>query len=234
MELAPYTKTAYLVLILAFASSCKVYNPQLAPLPLLTERNELQIDGGISAPAGCNVAIAYSPVSNIGIQVFGSLSAESGYHYQGAIGYYWNKNPSLKYEIYTGIATGNGTAFKTSRPGSLNGDYSTYFLQMNLGQESQWKKPVEYGIGLKFGLFNAEITDNGFYESDGLDPVVYSNSYFLIEPIAFARFGNKKLRVGLQMNGVSLINTRQEQRQIPYNTVALGIHLNYRLKMGVK
>jgi len=234
MESASYTKIAFLGLILAIASSCKVYNPQLAPIPLLSGRNELQIEGGISAPAGCHVSIAYSPLTKIGIQAFGSLSAESGHHYQGAIGYYWNNRSSLKYEIYSGIATGNGTAFMTRKPGSLKGDYSTYFLQMNLGQEAQWQKQIEYGIGLKVGLFDADITDNGFYESDGLDPVVYTHSYFLIEPMAFVRFGKKKLRVGLQMNGVSLINARQKQRQIPYNTIALGINLNYRLKAREK
>jgi hypothetical protein len=198
----------------------------------MSYKNEMHFSGGITLPAGAAVSATYSPFNHVAFQIHGFVTPDEGQHLQGIAGYYWSNGSPFRFEIYGGLAKGQGKTIKASNPGFLKGDYKTYFTQFNLGQTTFGHKQIEYGLGIKTGLFDVEVTDNGFYESDGLDPVYYHNRYILIEPVAFVRFGGKGLKTGLQINGASLINAIAGQRQIPYHTLSLGLSLNYHFPVG--
>lgn len=210
-------------------ASCKVYVPQTATVPLMTAKHELQLSGGITVPPAITGSVAFSPFSHVALQVHGFIAPQGSAYYQGMIGYYWKNHQSLNFEVYGGLAKGEGKAMKVSGSPSLNGNYSVYFTQLNIGQNGVGSRNLDYGIGLKAGIFSIRVSDNGYYENMELDPILYNNKYYLIEPMAFLRVGKDPIRLGIQVNGVALINALSKQGPIPYHTIALGVSLNYRL-----
>ncbi len=217
----------FLAFLILLVGGCTVYMPQPVPIPLMTAKNQVQLSGGVTIIPGLTAAAAYSPVSHLAIQVYGFKAPDEINYYQAAAGYYWENSSDLNLELYGGIGNGQGKVIRTSDPSSLKGTHMVYFAQFNLGQTNQGNKHIDYGAGLKTGLFDATITDNGYFESSGPDPVLSHNKYILLEPAAFIRLGSERLKAGFQMNGTSFISIRSKQKQIPYYTVTLGISLNY-------
>jgi hypothetical protein len=209
--------------------SCKVYTPQPAPVPLMSAKNELQLSAGISIPPGITGSVAYSPFNHVAVEGHGYLGPQGSNYVQGMAGYYWKNVQGLNYEMYGGIAKGNGKAMKAAGDISLEGDYFIYYTQFNLGQNRLGSNKIDYGFGIKAGLVNVDIIDNGYYENNDLDALLYTNQYYLLEPMAFLRLGEGKLRTCFQINGVSMINAFRNQRQLPYHAIVLGISLNYML-----
>jgi len=195
----------------------------------MTTKNEFQFSGGITIPPAITGSVAYSPIGHLAVQLHGFIAPLGSGYYQGMLGYYWESHQGLDFEIYGGYANGDGKAMKVSGSPSLIGNYSVYFTQLNIGQNGIGSRNLDYGIGLKVGTFNIRILDNGYYENVELDPTTYSNRYYLVEPMAFLRFGNGRFRSGMQVNGVSLINALNKQGQIPYHTMAIGLSLNYKI-----
>lgn len=221
-------------LLVLLISSCKVYSPQSVPIPLFTEKNEVLLTGGINIPAGIAGSLAYSPFSHVCIQAYGYTSAEETYYFQGSTGFFWKNNSSTRYEFMGGYASGKGKRIKSENPSYLEGEYDIYFTQFNLGQSVNRKQNIEYGFGLKAGLFNVSINDYGFYESNGLDPVSYFNKYFLLEPVALVRTGKRKIKSGVYISGTSLINLKPEQRLFPFHNLSIGFSLQYKFSLQRK
>lgn len=221
---------AYLVLIATIVAlhACKVYAPHPIPVTGISHKNDIFISSGLSIPSGANFAAAYSPVEHLNLLAYGAYGPENTYHILGQAGFYWNKPGGTNYEICGGGAQGWGRMMRSDNPGILTGNHRTAYCQFNLTQITALKYPVEYGFGVKTGLMQMDISDNGFYESDGLDPISYVNKYLILEPMAFFRFGKKKIKTGFQLSGTSLINLFENQRQVPYHAVSLSISLNYK------
>jgi hypothetical protein len=210
-------------------ASCKVYTPQPAPVPLMSAKHELQLNGGITIPPGISGSVAYSPFNHVAIQVHGSMGPLGSDYFQGMLGYYRKNTQNLNMECYGGIAHGYGKAMKASNSPTLEGNYSIYFSQLNFGQNRMGNNRMDYGIGLKVGLFNIKVTDNGYFENNDLDQVNYNSQYYFLEPMAFIRLGKGRLRTCVQINGASLISAATKQRLIPYHSIALGVYLNYQV-----
>jgi len=198
----------------------------------MSAKHELQISGGITIPPGLAGSAAYSPVSHLAMQIYGFIGPESSKYGQGMVGYYWKNVQKLNVEAYLGVANGEGKAMNASGGPSMTGDYSIYFTQFNFGQNKFGNKKLDYGIGIKLGVINVRVTDNGYYEQNSLDPVIYNNRYYLIEPMAFLRIGEKHFRIGFQLNGASLINAKEKQKQIPYHPLSFGVSFTYILSKG--
>jgi hypothetical protein len=218
--------------LVIMGASCKVYTPQPAPVPLMSSKNELQLSGGLTAPAGITGSVAYSPVNHIAIEGHGFLGPQHSEYVQGMAGYYWENTQSLNFEIYAGIASGIGNAMKAAGSKSLKGEYDIYYTQFNFGQNRLGTSKIDYGFGIKAGFVTVKIIDNGYYDNNALDVNQYRNKYYLVEPIAFLRLGKNKLRTGVQINGVSMINAKNNQRQLPNHAMALGVSLNYIISKG--
>jgi len=221
----------FLISIIIASNACKVYSPLSAPIAGVTDKNEIFISSGLSLPGGVSISTAYSPVEHLSLMAYGTLGPENSMQISGQAGYYWNKAAGTTYEICGVFSQGRGKMIRTDHPGFLTGNYRSALGQFNFTQKTHQKNPLEYGFGVRTGVTWMDISDNGFYESDGLDPVSYINRYLLLEPIAFFRFGKKKIKTGLQLSGTSLINLFENQRQIPYHAVSLSISMNYKFKI---
>lgn len=222
---------AYLVLFATIVAlhACKVYAPHPIPVSGISQKNDIFISSGLSVPGGVNFTAAYSPVEHINLLAYGGYGPENSYHILGQFGLYWNNPGGTNFEICGGGAQGWGKMIRSDHPGFLTGDYLTIFGQFNLTQLTSLKHPVEYGFGMRSGMMLMDISDNGYYESDGLDPVTYTNKYLLLEPLAYFRFGKKRIKTGVQLTGTSLINIFENQRQIPFHAISIGISLNYKI-----
>jgi hypothetical protein len=221
----------FFLLILA-TLSCKIYTPQTAPIPLMNEKNELQLVGGVSFPVGITGSVAYSPLHHLALQAHAFSAPQKTNYFQGMAGYYWKNKQNLNFEIYSGYAKGRGKAMKAVGDISMDGEYEVGFVQFNVGQNHIGAGNMDYGFGLKAGYSGFNITDHGYYENISLYPVNYNNRYLLLEPMAFLRLGKGRLKTCFQINGTSLINTTLKQEQIPYHSIALGVSMVY--KMSIK
>jgi len=208
---------------------CTVYLPQPVQIPLFENKKEFQAGAAVSFIPALSSSIGYSPIQHIGLQAYGLIAPDKIRYFQAAGGCYWNSRSGYTMELYGGLGIGQGLMVNNTDNSSLQGNYSTYFLQFNFGQTSFSSKNIDYGFAIKTGICKASITDKGYYESNIMDPVTYHNNYFLLEPAAFLRIGNKKIKAGIQLNGATFINTRSGQKQMPSRPITIGFSINYKI-----
>jgi hypothetical protein len=212
-----------------YITGCTVYMPQPIIVPLFSNKHEFQANLSTSIIPSVSSSIAYSPLKHIGVQAYGLIAPDKIHYYQASGGYYWKSGSGMTMEIYGGFGAGQGMIVKNSDNSTLSGDYSVSFLQYNLGQTGLSSKNIDYGFAIKAGMCEATITDKGYYDITVLNPIINVNHYYLIEPSAFIRFGKKKLRTGIQLNGASFINVNVKQKQMPSRPITIGFSMNYKI-----
>lgn len=221
----------YGFLISLIMSGCIVYHPMTTDIPLISEKNDLRIDAGISMVPSANATVSYGLTDKIAIQGFGSVGADNRYYFQSAIGLFKNKGERKIFELYGGFGYGYGNAYKDANPGNLLGDYQLYFGQANFGKISCNTSNLEAGFGLKVGYLHSNLTDKNYYErtSETGPFKTYHDESVLFEPVGFIRFGGNRLRLNVKLGGTLIYKFTNTDRNIPYNYLNLGIGLNYRL-----
>jgi len=75
-----------LLIVLLIMTSCIVYHPQAIDIPLISEKNDLRIDAGISIVPSAHATVSYGLTDKIALQAFGSLGSDERYYFQGAAG----------------------------------------------------------------------------------------------------------------------------------------------------
>ena len=217
-----------LFFIVLLFSGCWAYYPPAVDIPLIKEKNDLRIDGGISLPSpSINSTISYGLTNHIAIQLHGSLAAY--FSYQGAIGYYKDLGNLNILEVYTGFgklnyAYSNRIQAISDYPTDFDSNYKQYFVQINFGKINT---NFDYGIGIKTGLMSSKLQEIFYYLNQYLgQSQVYSDNNFFIEPTLFVRMGGKHFKVKPYI-GYSWINKFLP----PFNNCPLnfGMSLNYNL-----
>ncbi len=221
----------YGILISLTMSGCVVYHPMTTDIPLISEKNDLRIDAGISIIPSANATVSYGLTDKIAIQGFGSVGAENRYYFQAATGLFKNKGDRKVSELYGGFGYGYGDAYKDANPGNLSGDYQLYFGQANFGKISGKTSNFETGFGLKAGYLHSNLTDKNYYDwtSETGPFKTYHDESILFEPVGFIRFGGNRLRFNVKLGGTLIYKFTNTDRHLPYSYLNLGIGLNYRL-----
>jgi len=214
-----------------YLTSCTVYQPNLADIPLINQKHELRVDaGGSLVPPKVNATISYGLTDKIAVQTFGNTDVDQGYFIQGALGYYKDLGENKVMEIYGGYGSGYGDAYNDANPGDLIGHYQTYFTQFNLGKVNGSFAHVDYGFGVKAGLLHSTLADKNYYRLDYPDNgsiLDYKDNSLLIEPTGFIRFGGERLKVNFKLGGCWMYKFTNTNRHLPYSPANLGIGLNY-------
>ncbi len=212
-------------------SSCIVYHPMITDIPLISKKNDLRIDAGISIVPSTNATVSYGLTDKIAIQGFGSIGADDRYYFQAATGLYKNKGDNKIFELYGGFGYGYGNAYNDANPGNLLGDYQLYFGQANFGKISSNSSNFETGFGIKAGYLHSNLTDKNYYDwtSETGPFKTYHDESILIEPVGFIRFGGRRLRINIKLGGTLIYQFTNTDRILPYSYLNLGIGLNYRL-----
>jgi len=207
-------------------NSCTIYEPQIVSIPLMCEKNEVQLNGGFSILGGVYGSAAYAPGNHVALQIYGAAYPDNS-NFQGTIGFYTKNKSAQNFEVYAGYGNGKGTEYTDSNNKHVysNADYSLYFLQANFGQTNMGSAHIDYGFGIKTGIFDVTVKDDLFTTS-----TPYQNSALLIEPQAFVRMGSEKFKVGFQMNGTKIFINRDVDLSYEfYYPFNVGISLNFRI-----
>ncbi len=216
----------------ALLTACTVYQPQITDIPLISHKNDLRIDGGFSANMSTQLTLSYGLTEDLALQTYGSIGSDEKYYLQGAIGYYNPMGNNTIMELYGGVGFGYGSAYRDANLGNLYGPFQLYFSQFNIGRVQNKFAHMDYGLGIKAGLFNSFFTDRnfyGFYSEEGPFTTYHDHS-FLIEPTLFMRLGGEKLKLSIKL-GFCLIDQFSEyEKRLPYSYYNLGLGINYRFK----
>jgi hypothetical protein len=216
----------FLIVVVVFVTSCSVYIPQPASVPLLSEKHEFQADAGATMFLGGTISAAYAPFENIGTHVYASLHPGNSAYVQGSVGFWSKSEADVNFELYGGMGLGQGiNSLDNDFNTSLNTKYKLYFAQFNVGQTNRSSAHIDYGFGLKVGQFDAQVN----YLNDNLDIQKGRNGSVLFEPQAFMRLGGERIKVGFQANTCVLFNPNQDNAHLYYIPFNMGISINYRI-----
>lgn len=212
-------------------SSCIVYQTQTTDIPLISKKNDLRVDAGVSTVPSVNATVSYGLTDKIAIQGYGNIGSGDRYYFQAATGLYKYKENSRVLELYSGFGYGYGNAYKDANPGNLLGDYQLYFGQLNYGKIANESSNFEIGFGIKTGYLHSNLTDKNYYNwiSETGPYKTYHDESILIEPIGFIRVGGEKLKLSLKLGGTMIYKFTNTNRNLPYSYINLGLGINYRL-----
>ena len=206
------------------------YSPIIADIPLISRKNELRVDAGVSTALAANATVSYGLTDKIAVQTFANIGADNMYYLHGAVGYYKDLGENKIMEIYGGFGYGYGNAYSDVNPGFLAGNYQTYFTQFNIGKVNGSFAHLDYGIGLKAGLLHSNMTDKNYYWRNDIIIVpftTYKDNSLLFEPTCFIRFGGERLKVNFKLGGLLMYKFTNTNLSFPYCPLDFGIGLNY-------
>lgn len=212
-------------------TSCIVYTPLTSDIPLISEKNDLRIDAGVSIIPSANATVSYGLTDMVAVQGFGSIGSDDRYYLQAASGLFRNNGYNKILEFYAGFGYGYGNAYKDASPGNLIGDYQLYFGQFNYGKIANEKSNLEIGFGIKTGYLHSNLTDNNYYSwTSEVGPfTVYHDDSILIEPTGFMRLGRGRLKFNIKLGSTLIHKFTNTDQSLPYSYVNLGLGINYRL-----
>jgi hypothetical protein len=207
--------------------SC-IYYPQIVDIPLISEKNDLRIDGGISLAASANATVSYGLTEKIAMQAFANIAGDN-YYFQGAAGIFRKFDSKIIMELYSGFGYGYGDAWVTDGSGTLYGNYQQYFLQSNFGKIDTKFANIDYGFGLKAGLLHSNLTDNHYYYWER--PVhIYADNSLVVEPSLFLRLGGERLKFNIKIGGCRVYKFTNKDKKLPYSPLNIGLGVNYRIR----
>ena len=215
-------------LISIMMSGCIVYQTQTTDIPLISKKNDLRVDAGVSLIPSAHATFSYGLTDKIAIQGFGSIG--TGYYFQAATGLYKNKGNNRVVELYGGFGYGYGNAYKDANPGNLLGDYQLYYGQLNYGKIANGLSHFEIGFGIKTGYLHSNLTDKNYYNWISVTGPykTYHDESILVEPVGFIRMGGERFKLSVKLGGTMIYKFTNTNKSLPYSNINLGLGINYR------
>ncbi|MEI6556387.1 MAG: hypothetical protein WCL70_12425 [Paludibacter sp.] len=191
-------------------NGCAVYYPQTTDIPLIKEKNELRVDGGISLFPAINGTVSYGLTEKIAVQLSGNLMVAGNhnpiptfpYLITGAVGLYkFNPTNNWTKELYVGFGNGYSTDYywRDMPYATLSGNYQIYYIQGNIGRRGIKHKFFEYAFGLKLGLINSHLHEH--YDNPTFQPrneVKHNELGAFIEPAISIKLGSDRLMFNIK------------------------------------
>ena len=220
-------------------SGCAIYHPQTTDISLISEKNDLRIDAGVSLIPSAHATISYGLTDKIALQSFASVGIEHRYYFQFAPGIYKKFANQAVMEFYGGFGYGYGNTQKDPlasdigpRPYGENlfGNYQVYFVQFNIGKNAGESEHIDYGIGFKSGLFHSNLTDQNYYliTSDSGPFKEYRENGIIIEPVFFFRAGGKNVKFSYKIGFTRIFRLSDNGYRVPAPGINIGLGINFR------
>jgi hypothetical protein len=246
-KFAPYLKISkrsiIVVSVSLFLTGCAVYHPQMTDIPLIDHKNELRIDIGASLIPSVHSTLSYGLTKNIALQAFGSIGIEHRRYLQISPGFYKCLNNSKVIELYSGFGWGYANTIKNPLANmpeavrqSLYGNYQVYFVQFNWGKKGSQSGGMDWGFGIKTGLFHSNLTDENYYEINseaGTYPFLNENS-ILLEPVMLFRTGRKNVKFSYKFGITRIFKLTNQRNYIPAPYINMGFGVNFTTKTNNK
>ena len=227
------------ILLTSLFSGCAVYHPQTADIPLIDHKGELRIDLGASVIPSVHTSFSYGLTNKTALQAFGSIGPEERYYLQFSPGLYKCVKNKKVIELYSGFGFGHANTVKNplanmpeAIKGSLYGNYQLYFVQFNWGKNADEPKELDWGLGLKTGLFHSSLTNMNYYSilsGEGPYPVNNENS-ILLEPVFSFRIGNEKAKFTYKFAVTKILNLKHPDNYIPAPVLNMSLGVNFKLR----
>jgi hypothetical protein len=221
-----------------FLIGCAVYHPQTTDIPLIDHKGDCRIDAGVSLIPSLYSTITYGLTKKIALQAFGSVGAEDRYYLQLSPGIYKCLENKKVIEFYSGFALGHAYTIKNPLANmpeavkqTLRGNYQLYFVQFNWGKNSYESKKIDWGLGIKTGLFRSELTDINYYRTySGTEPFpVNKENSILLEPVFSLRTGNEKTKFTFKVALTKILKLNHPEHRIPVPLINMSLGVNFRL-----
>ena len=226
-----------IIVICGLTTSCAYY-PRLTSVPLIKEKGDTRIEGGIGVLSqSLQASFSQGATEKIAYQLSASIDpygpgSSVGLYAQGAIGFYKNIQERNVMELYGGFGCGRSNAYKDANPGDVYGNFQSYFLQFNYGNIQKKKANLETGFGLKTGFLHSKMTDaNYFFNPDDYLPnepySVYRLNGLLFEPTVFLRFGGEKLKFWTALGASIYYQLNHTDTWLPASAPDFGLGVSY-------
>ena len=230
-------KHSIIVLSLSlFLTGCAVYHPQTTDIPLIDHKGDLRIDAGASLIPSVHSTFSYGLTKRIALQAFGSIGIENRHYLQVSPGFYKCLDNKKVIELYSGFGWGYANTIKNPLANmpeaikqSLYGKYQVYFVQFNWGEKGNQSGGMDWGFGIKTGLFHSNLTDENYYEINSetrLYPFLKENS-ILLEPVLFFRTGRKNVKFSYKFGLTRVFKLTNQKNYIPAPFINIGLGLNF-------
>ena len=206
------------LLLSCLATSCWMYKPELADIPLIDHKGDMRLNGALyfNPEPAFNDRIGYFfiPVPGISASFSAGISdlwaintfAEyqgNVYYTHAAAGLYRAFNRSVL-EGYLGLGYGHGHAYWDAEPASADIKYLLPFVQVNYG----WHLNPHNVIG--FSLKTGDYIPVASRINHPCEDPTYPVQAPLIEPQVFFRTGGEKVKFQLQMGYAHLFGWPQK------------------------
>lgn len=230
-----------IITLLFLLSGCAVYHPQTTDIPLIDHKSDMRIDIGASVIPSVHSTISYGLTNKIAIQAFGSIGFEDRYYLQLSPGIYKPLRNQRVIELYTGLGLGHANTIKNPLSNmpeavrqSLRGNYQLYFVQLNWGKNVKESREVGWGLGLKTGIFQSNLTDENYYSvySEAGPFIQNRENSILVEPVFLLRTGNNKTECTVKFGLTRIFNLCNPDHYIPAPLFNIGLGINFKLNRG--
>jgi len=210
-----------MILIALLTTSCAYY-PRLTSIPLIKEKGDTRIEGGVTILVpNIQASVSHGVTEKIAIQT--TISANSyNYYGHGAIGLYKKVFQDRHVvELYSGFGYGSGNFNGSVTDNYQNGNYQMFFTQLNFGNIEKKTGNMESGLGLKVGYIHTNMncmTDiySGFEHQKGI----------FVEPTGFFRCGGPKIKFHAALGFGKWFQT-SDNIEIHWFPVNFGIGVSY-------
>ena len=242
-----------LILVSVFLfNSCHIYYPQSTDIPLIKEKNELRVDGGVSLYyPSISGTVSYGLTDKIAVQISGNSTPITNFQTEtpvyllsAAVGLYkFDPTNNWTKELYVGFGTGYAADayYDDYHSGSLIGNYQIYYVQGNIGKRNKKMKFLEYAFGLKLGLINTHFSVENVYTRTGQRPIIKCDELgALVEPVISIKMGGERLMFNIKPSVcyIKKLSTNIDRNtnqyydgslgEYPYSPFGIGFSLNYR------
>lgn len=230
----------FLMLLLAgVVSSCVVYHPHNADIPLLHEKGEMQLDASasLSAPLlahpALNASFSYAPLSALGMQASVSVTNVNTFYAQAMVGTF-HPFDRMVLEGYLGYGYGMSCNDNINTVRDVHyrvdGQYSLYFGQVDIGWVNLVEGDLDIGMGVKGGLMKSQW-EKVLLPEDGNESIEENllGSHYLIEPQLMLRIGGQKVKFSINVSYAYLTDWPTDNNFFNYErfSASLGLHFRF-------
>ena len=239
MKRKAHTSLFLTLLLAGLASSCVVYHPHNADIPLLHEKGEMQIDASasISAPLlahpALNASFSYAPLQDVGLQASFSITELNTFYAQALAGTFhpFGKTVLEGYLGYGyGISCNDNINTVRDIHYRVDGCYNLYFGQVNLGWVNLIEGDIDFGVGVKGGVMQSQW-EKVLLQEDETEKLeeTLDAPHLLLEPQVMFRIGGQKLKLSVNVSYAYLSDWPNENNFFNYErfSASLGLHFRF-------
>ena len=219
------------IIVLIAINGCAVYYPQVVDIPLIKEKGDIRLDGGLfvapgseskegADPAGSHVTISAGLTNVIAVQGYVNVDFLLNGYAQGALGLFKGFDNNAVIELYSGYGFGGGGLESENKEDHYykNLDYHLPFVQFNIGKTDVGSSHIDYGLALKGGYLYTK-----YFKYKEPEPI-YKEGW-MFEPSLFFRIGGSRVKFSTKVN-YQWTKVIEDESYFPLS-VSMGI--NFRL-----